>query len=417
MLSPLAFIVLATAPLAAQAPTATHLTVYLDCHVSGCDRDFLIGELPYVVWTQDRRDAEVHLLITALETGAGGSAITFAVIGQGRFEGRSDTLTTSVPPNTTDDTRRREVARVIKLALVPYLLHTSVAAHLALGYTATDDGSGARGVRNLIANDPWNLWVYRAEISGRGEKESRSSEWSFEGELGASRVTEAWKLGIEGEFEYEANTFELDSGTVEFVLRRGELEAYAARSLSDHWSVAAAVGASMSAFQNQNLAAALDVAVEYSVFPYREATRRQVIFAMSLGARRFDYIETTIYDRDRESRLVARALLAAQSRQPWGSFNASLDHTRYLHDINVYGVSLDASIDIRVTRGLAVSLGASAQKVNDQLYLPRGDASDDEVLTEQRELATAYRVSAFAGLSFTFGSIFNTIVNPRFDRF
>ena len=413
----LALAAIAALPIAAQTAPGSHLTVYLDCHVHGCDRNFLIDELPYVVWTQDRLDAEAHLLITSLGTGAGGSAVTLAVIGQGRFAGRHDTLTTSIPPNTTDDARRREIARVIKLALVPYLLRTSAAPRLALSYDRPDDAEGEAGVRDLMASDPWNLWVYRASVNGGGEKESRSSEWNLEGELSATRVTADWKLGVEGEFEYEANTFELDSSTVEFVLRRGEVEAYAARSVSDHWSTAAAIGASMSAFQNQDLAASLDVAVEYSFYPYAEATRRQVIFAMSVGARHFDYSETTIYDRDRESRAVARALLAAESRQPWGSFNASLDHTRYLHDASVYSVSLDANIDIRLSRGLSVFFGANAQKVNDQLYLPRGDATDDEVLTEQRELATAYRINAFAGMSFTFGSIFNTIVNPRFDRF
>ena len=53
--------------------------------------------------------------------------------------------------------------------------------------------------------------------------------------------------------------------------------------------------------------------------------------------------------------------------------------------------------------------------MNDQLYLPRGDASDDEVLTRQRALATAFRLSGAVGLSFTFGSIYNSIVNPRLD--
>ena len=39
-----------------------------------------------------------------------------------------------------------------------------------------------------------------------------------------------------------------------------------------------------------------------------------------------------------------------------------------------------------------------------------------EVLTRQRALATAYRLGGSVGLSFTFGSIYNTIVNPRLDE-
>lgn len=49
------------------------------------------------------------------------------------------------------------------------------------------------------------------------------------------------------------------------------------------------------------------------------------------------------------------------------------------------------------------------------MYLPRGEATADEVLTRQRSLATGYRYGGSVGLSFTFGSIYNTIVNPRLD--
>ncbi len=56
--------------------TPERLTVFLDCRTAGCDRNFLITELPWVLWTQDRLDAEVHALITGLRTGAGGTEIT-----------------------------------------------------------------------------------------------------------------------------------------------------------------------------------------------------------------------------------------------------------------------------------------------------------------------------------------------------
>jgi hypothetical protein len=53
--------------------------------------------------------------------------------------------------------------------------------------------------------------------------------------------------------------------------------------------------------------------------------------------------------------------------------------------------------------------------VHDQLYLARGDATEEEVLTRQRSLATAFRLNGSVGLTFTFGSIYNSIVNPRLD--
>lgn len=51
---------------------------------------------------------------------------------------------------------------------------------------------------------------------------------------------------------------------------------------------------------------------------------------------------------------------------------------------------------------------------NDQLFLPRRGASLEDILLERTRLATSYRGSANVGLSYTFGSIFTNVVNPRF---
>jgi hypothetical protein len=74
-------------------------------------------------------------------------------------------------------------------------------------------------------------------------------------------------------------------------------------------------------------------------------------------------------------------------------------------------------MNFRISRGLSLNFGGSASKVNDQLYLPAGGLDPSEILTRQRALRTAYRLDFSAGFSFTFGSIFNTFVNPRFDNY
>ena len=40
----------------------------------------------------------------------------------------------------------------------------------------------------------------------------------------------------------------------------------------------------------------------------------------------------------------------------------------------------------------------------------------EDILTRQRQLATSFSYFTFVGLSYTFGSIYNTIVNPRLDK-
>ncbi|MDA0334911.1 MAG: hypothetical protein O2782_07090 [bacterium] len=53
------------------------------------------------------------------------------------------------------------------------------------------------------------------------------------------------------------------------------------------------------------------------------------------------------------------------------------------------------------------------ERINDQLSLAVGGATLEEVLLRRRELATDYKVWSRAGLSYTFGSIYNNVVNTR----
>ncbi|HET7604058.1 MAG TPA: hypothetical protein VFK36_13630, partial [Gemmatimonadales bacterium] len=53
-------------------------------------------------------------------------------------------------------------------------------------------------------------------------------------------------------------------------------------------------------------------------------------------------------------------------------------------------------------------------RVRDQLYLPAAGLTPEEILLQQQELATDYRYFISAGFSYSFGSIFNNVVNPRF---
>lgn len=51
----------------------------------------------------------------------------------------------------------------------------------------------------------------------------------------------------------------------------------------------------------------------------------------------------------------------------------------------------------------------------DQLYLRRANLGDTEVVARLRALETNYRYYLSLGVSYTFGSISSTVVNPRFS--
>ncbi len=394
------------------------LRVFLDCPTGGCDRNFLITEHPYAVFTQDRLDADVHLLVTRISTGSGGGEYTLQFIGQRRFAGRIDTLVTTTPPNVSDDMRRRNLSRMVHVGLVSRLARGAEGARLAERLLiAYDPLVGAEDRAMQAPRDPWNLWVYRIRANGNAESESRSGEYRVSGALSANRVTEDWKLEFNADNEYRARRFKLsDGGERRFILRSAQATARVVRSVSEHWSVGTRFRAGLNEFRNEDAYANAELSAEYNVFPWREATSRQLVGIVSVGGRFFDYREITIFDRTEELRPVARAIVAGESRLPWGQLDGALRYTQYLHDTDRYNLTFNGRTTIRISRGLSLELSAEASKVQDQLYLPRGNVSDDEVLTRQRALATAYRLRGSVGLSFTFGSIFNTFVNPRLNE-
>ena len=83
-----------------QTSGAEALCVFLDCQ--GCDFDYLRTELPFVNYVRDRRDAQVHVLITREQTGGGGRAITIDFVG---LEGWLESTTrSSISPHRTTPT-------------------------------------------------------------------------------------------------------------------------------------------------------------------------------------------------------------------------------------------------------------------------------------------------------------------------
>ena len=68
------------------------LRVYLDCDRRSCDFDYLRQEITFVNYVRDRRDAQVHVLVTRERTAAGGQAFTLDFFGLEDFLGQDDQL-------------------------------------------------------------------------------------------------------------------------------------------------------------------------------------------------------------------------------------------------------------------------------------------------------------------------------------
>lgn len=386
------------------------LRLYLDCSGFHCDSDFYRTEIDFVSHVRDRQVADVHLLITPQRTGGGGTEYTLTFLGQRRFRGMTDTLSYVAPQAATEDERRRGLARRIELGLARYAARTPAAAGLQIQY-ATVEGEE----RPEAARDPWNFWTFRANLRGFFNGESRVSSQSLNGSLSANRVTDQWKIQLSTNGSERSSRFEInDSTTVTSQQSSYGLNSLVVRSLSPHWSAGVRSSASSSTFLNQDLHLRLAPALEYSIYPYSEATRRQMTLLYSVGANRFDYDEITIFDETTQTLMDHSLLGSLDFKQRWGSMNLSVEGTQFLHDTSRYRAETFTDLDVRLLRGLSVNLFGSLSWVRDQLYLPAGDATEEEILLRLRQLDTSYRYFASLGFSYTFGSIFNNVVNPRF---
>ncbi len=91
-----------------------------------------------------------------------------------------------------------------------------------------------------------------------------------------------------------------------------------------------------------------------------------------------------------------------------------MDLSNYFHDFSKNRLSFHSSLNVNVVKGLSVDFNGGVSLIHDQLALRKGDASTEEILTRQQELATNFQYYTNVGISYTFGSMYNNIVNPRF---
>ena len=76
-------------------------------------------------------------------------------------------------------------------------------------------------------------------------------------------------------------------------------------------------------------------------------------------------------------------------------------------------VEMNTSVSFRVMKGLSVNFGGFFELINDQISLPRGGASLEEILLGQAQLATDFEASVNFGFSYTFGALYNNVINTR----
>jgi hypothetical protein len=157
-------------------------------------------------------------------------------------------------------------------------------------------------------------------------------------------------------------------------------------------------------------------ALEYNFFPYSMYTRRQLRAQYGIGVRYAEYYEETLFGELEETLPQHELSLTYEQREPWGTLEARTEWSQYLNDLSKSRLELDAEVSVRVARGFSIATEVSTSRIRDQLSLPARGVTDEEVLLRLRQLQSGYEYEVAVRLIYTFGSIFSSIVNPRFGQ-
>ena len=385
--------------------------IYINCWY--CDMNFIKEKIPIVNYVNDRNDADVDILFTTQRTGSGGTEYVLFFYGQKGFAGVNDTIKFSFAPSEAQDIIRDKTVDALKLGLVKYISKTSVADQLIISFKEQSDSSEK-------PEDGWDYWVFKASVNGNLSGEELSDYMWINGSFTTSRITEDMKLRFNISNTYNENNFEYTSESeqvnIKSISRNQSYSASSYFSIDSHWSWGFAGSVYKSTYSNIDLSTEISPAIEYNFFPYSESNKKQLRVDYKISPTFNKYSSETIFFKTQE-KLVSQELSADFTFiEPWGSTNISVSGGNYFHDMNMYEIEIYSSISWQLFRGFSFSVYGGYSKISNQISLPRAGASYEEVLLQRKQLETSYSYWGGFGISYSFGSIYNNIVNPRFGN-
>jgi len=379
--------------------------VFLDC--SSCDLEFIKTEITFINYVRDRNEAQVHILVTSSETASGGREYTLTFLGQNEFKGINDTVHYYSAATFTEDEIRKGLVRILKLGLMTYVVRTPIASRISL----RDEGppAGPAG-----GTDKWRSWVFSVSSQGyfRGERSVGGSSWGMN--VSANKITTDIKLRLGFTADFTRDRYEYEGTTYRSRRESYDFSGLFVKAVNDHWSIGFALAADSSIYSNLKFRVAPAPAVEYNIFPYSKYARRQLRLLYKLQFEAVSYHEETIYLKTQE-KLFSESLSATLDlREKWGTITIVGSGSHYFHDFSKYNLNFFGVIQLNLLKGFNVYAGGGGGRVHDQLSLRRSGASLQEILLQQRQMASSYNYFVLFGLSYTFGSIYTNVVNPRF---
>ncbi len=399
--------------------STNRMKLFLNCNSWDCHEDYIKTQLSFFDFVRDRFQSDVEILIINQENGSGGDNYTLVFIGRKQFEKQVDTLKFNTKQADSDEMIRENLVNFIRIGLFQYVKQTQWIKQLKVI-------TPKREIENaLIEKDNWNYWVFTLGGNAYGSFQSNQSFLNIGSNLDINHIKPELKFQNSLYYYNTYNKFIFetldDSGNATIRVINAKNVTYGgnsflAKSVNEHWSYGGYFSLMSSNRENIALQATAAPAVEYNIFPTSQNTERQLRLITQAGYRSWNLLEENNFNKTNEIEPFYRFDAILSLVKSWGNISMQLGGHQYFSRKNAYNISFNLYNSLRLFEGFNLNFSINSSYIQDQaIYLPKNIVETD-VLLGAGILPTNFNVNGFIGISYTFGSINNSVVNPRLEN-
>ena len=257
------------------------------------------------------------------------------------------------------------------MGLMRYVARTPVGESITIAHRGA--------ARPTDVNDPWDKWVFSPSFSPGVSGSQVDKRTSIDGSFSGDRATPGLKMHFGGYSHYTESEEQLPSKTLNIAKRTNSFSALLVKSVGEHWSVGAIGRAFAQSYMNKKRSYEVAPALEYSILPYAELTRRSLAISSQIDFTDVTCLEATIYDKASEKPWSYKIDLPGSIQEPWGNFYSNVTWQQYFHDRSIYHLAVAPGVSFQVAKGLWLHLNGSYARIHDQIDQPRRHLTDEEI--------------------------------------